>query len=89
MVLLCQKVMTETRWNSIVVVEQIIEKCIINNYPTKTLIVGMDGKYCTVLLRMIPSYIYEPILEATLYNIRPKPECIIKLHQKNKSKWFR
>lgn len=67
-------------------VEQIIEKCLLNIHPPRSLLVGTDGKYLHVFMRMLPNYIYEPILEQTFYKlIRPTPECIIELHQKLKT----
>jgi hypothetical protein len=84
MVTLCKDVTTNTRWNSIVVVEQIIDKCLVALNPPKTILIGMDGKYATVMQRMVPTYLMEPFLERTMYRLRPQPDCMKKLRKQGK-----
>jgi hypothetical protein len=62
-------------WNSNVVVEEILYKGIMARYPVRELLIGLDCKYLLGgLMRMLPSYIIEPLL----YLQRPTPACMLK-----------
>jgi hypothetical protein len=65
-------------WNSNIVAEQILEKCVKAKYPSRQLLIGSDAKYHLMLLRMIPVYIWEPFLDF----MQPIPACMKKV------KWF-
>jgi hypothetical protein len=77
-----------TRWNPVIVMEQIVEKCIVAFHPPKTLIIGMDGKYFSILQRMLPPFVSETFLLHVIYRLRSEPECIKELRRKKNLKWF-
>ena len=61
-------------WNSNVVVEEILYKGIMARYPVRELLIGIDCKFFIGgLMRMLPSYIIEPLV----YLGRPTPACML------------
>jgi hypothetical protein len=60
-------------WNSLVVVEQIMERGLFAKYPCPEIIIGMNAKFTAGFLRMLPTYIQHTVLGL----VRPIPECMI------------
>lgn len=67
-------------WDSNIVAEQVLEKCIKAKYPSREVLIGADAKYLFILFRILPTCIWEPIMQLAL----PTPECMIQ--NKNKTK---